>query len=140
MAAFSIGKGCRDSGGTNMHRLLNQISEAYAIEYRTTNSVEEALAAVLVKGAMVIANSGGDREDHKGVFSNGGHYVVLVNAGAEKFVVVDPGYYDRKYDRAGREMVVELKRRGVLVVDADTVQKDCANRNPAYYIVTAREG
>ena len=70
--------------GTDMKILGPVVADLYDLDFSTTNSVKKAMQH-LKNGGSVIANVGGDREGYTGVFSHGGHYVLLLSAGKALF-------------------------------------------------------
>lgn len=40
-------------------------------------------------GGMAVANSGGDREGYEGVFTHGGHYILVVSADETQACILD---------------------------------------------------
>lgn len=134
-APYAQACGARVGGGTNMQKLLAAICRDYGLEYKATNSIAEAMAAVKA-GAWAIVNVGGDRAGYTGLFSDGGHYVLVRAASPDqRLVVLDPGMYPGKYDKPGRKGGVEIRGNDILVKPAD-LDKDAENRSPRYYLIT----
>ena len=132
MAAYAISRGARVSTGTDMAVLGRAVSRDYGIKYRTTSSLDDMVSA-LKDGAWVIANVGGDRAGYTGLFSTGGHYVVVHGISAGKLMVYDPGYYDGKYDKPGRNGRVTIKGDDIYVLP-EWLDDDCRSRSPRYHI------
>ena len=80
---------------------------------------------------MAIANSGGDRPGWTGVFTTGGHFIVLVSAKGREICVMDPSMYEGKYDTEGRKGKVRVEGN-LAYVDIATLARDCDNRYPSY--------
>jgi hypothetical protein len=133
-ADFAIRCGARVAGGTDMRVLGAKIAEHYGLEYGTTNS-ETVLRHHLINGGAAIANVGGNRSGYTGVFSDGGHYVVvyLYNPNNKRVAVYDPGYYAGKYNKSGRKGKVTADGRGGSCL-LSILHADCANRSPRYYL------
>lgn len=132
MAAYAIAQGARASTGTDMAALGRAVSRDYGIKYRTTSSLDDMVSA-LRDGAWVIANVGGDRAGYTGLFSTGGHYVVVRGITAGKLRVHDPGYYDGKYDKPGRKGRVTVIGENIYVLP-EWLDNDCRTRSPRYHI------
>jgi hypothetical protein len=132
MASFAIKCGARVNGGTDMNRLAKAISEEFGIKFTATND-ETVLAQHLRAGGMAIANVGGDRAGYTGVFSNGGHYIVVAGMSDDNVIILDPGFYNGKFLKAGRRGKVTVKGNecicSMFVLSADT-----ANRSPQYWL------
>ena len=134
MAKISTRIGARVEGGTDMGKLSSYIVEQYGLKLTKSNS-PTTLKSALSAGKIAIANVGGDRTGHKGVFSNGGHYIVVygLTSKAEP-IIYDPGYYSGKYSSAYRSERVTVGPDHQLYSTFDTLNADCSNRNPRYYI------
>ena len=136
-AAFALACGARVSGGTDMQRLSRETAARGGLLVYTTDD-QDMLLQALKNGGMAIANVGGDRQGYSGVFSDGGHYVVVRRVmGDGRLLVLDPYLYDSKYTTAYRAARVE--RVGNLLFCAPGVlHRDCENRKPRYYIFKAK--
>lgn len=133
MAPYAISVGARVNGGTDMHRLAEKLSEDYGIPFTEYNRIE-GLISVLRAGGVAICNVAGDKAGHKGIFSNGGHYIVAAGIAADgRIIIYDPGMYEHKYASAYRRKYVEVSGARLLV-DAEVLDKDCEGRSPRYYL------
>lgn len=130
-AAYSIHIGSRVRGGTDMRKLSSSVSKEFGLELETSDSAS-ALLACLKCGGMAIANVGGDRGGYRGVFSSGGHYVVVFGVRGDRLEIADPGLYDGKYEKSYRSMVTV--DGDVLLASSAVLDRDCANRTPKYYL------
>jgi len=132
MAAFSIKHGARVSGGTDMNRLAKAICEDFGLTFTTTNN-ESLLLDHLRSGGMAIANVGGNRPGHTGVFSDGGHYIVCAGLDDGRVIVLDPGYYAEKFSKPGRVGKVKVEGN-YCICDISVLTLDTANRSPSYWL------
>jgi len=138
MAAYAIKVKARVSGGTDMNILAEKIGKDYDLNFKTTNN-ESILLDHLRKGGMAIANVGGNRPGYMGVFSDGGHFIVVAGLSAdEKVIVLDPGYYQGKYQKPGRTGKVKMQGNNC-ICDISVLTMDTANRNPSYWLFTRKE-
>ena len=138
MAKLSLDNGCRASGGTDMAALVRCVTKNYPVSAVTSNS-QEAVLKALSGDSVVIANVGGDRSGYQGVFSTGGHYIVLSEGRDSRMVdIIDPGMYSGKYSKSYRKCVevTHYSAGDVLSADMFVVHKDCETRSPRYYIIT----
>lgn len=129
--------------GTDMKVLGPVAAGLYDLDYSTTNSIRKAMRH-LKNGGCVIANVGGDREGYTGVFSHGGHYILLLSvvknssaAAKDLICVLDPSLKDGKYDEPGRE--------GKVLLDApfaycspELLEKETDNRDPGFYLFSRK--
>lgn len=131
-AAFAIANKARVSTGTDMGALSKALAKTYGLKVTTTNSVS-ALQTALEKGGAAIVNVGGNRGSYKGVFSDAGHYlVVLCQAPDGRLVLADPYMYAGKYQKAHRKAVEVCG--SLLYAAPDVVDRDADNRSPRYTI------
>lgn len=136
--------------GTDMKVLGPVVAGLYDLDYSTTNSIRKAVQH-LKNGGSVIANVGGDREGYTGVFSHGGHYILLLSAGKtssapantdattskELICVLDPSLKDGKYDEPGREGKVLLDVP-FAYCSPELLEKETDNRNPGFYLFSRK--
>jgi hypothetical protein len=133
MATYAINKRARISGGTDMNTLAKAICADYGLEFRTTNDEAELLNH-LRAGGMAIANVGGNRGGYVGVFSDGGHFIVVAGlTDAGNCIVLDPGYYPGKFSGAGRIGRVKISGNQC-ICNLSVLGKDTENRSPAYWL------
>lgn len=123
--------------GTNLEILAPEVAKLYGLEYSCTDEVD-VLKEHMKKGGMAIAQSGGDREGYIGVFTHGGHFLVLDHVEEDQAYLLDPSYQEGKFDEPSRVGKVHLSLPFV-VCDMETLRKDCENRTPAYYLFS-KEG
>lgn len=85
-------------------------------------------------GGIAVANVGGDRAGYKGVFSDGGHYVVVLGIAPDgRLLIADPGLYSGKYQKPHRkaaEVVDDL-----VYAQPDVLDKDAQNRSPRFTLL-----
>ena len=124
--------GARVSGGTNMLTLSRYLVDRFGLKLTVTNSIDELIES-LKYNAMAVVNVGGNREGHKGVFSDGGHYLVAAGFYKGQIIVADPGYYNGKYDKSWRRSV-SILTNSLLLASPGIIDKDAENRTPRYYI------
>jgi len=133
MATYAINKRARVSGGTDMNVLAKALAADYGLTVKATNDEAELLNH-LRAGGMAIANVGGNRGGWIGVFSDGGHFIVVAGlTDAGKVIVLDPGYYSGKFNGAGRKGKVTISGNQC-ICDISVLGKDTENRSPAYWL------
>jgi hypothetical protein len=111
------------------------IARDYSLVRELTDDVGK-LTASLKNGAVAVCNVGGDRDGYNGVFSDGGHYLLAVDAADDAVLLVDPGMYDTRYSseyRASKVNVLSVKD-GIIAADKAVLDGDCRTRSPRYYI------
>ena len=86
-------------------------------------------------GGAAVIHVGGDREGHIGVFSHGGHYVAAISEDRDgRIVILDPSFFEGKYEEEGRKGLVEMKNRVIALCDMQVLIDDTANREPHYHL------
>ncbi|MBQ3201975.1 MAG: hypothetical protein IJB22_08660 [Clostridia bacterium] len=131
--AFALQAGARDDDGTDMEKLAPALCERFGLSFEATDDTEKVLAFLNAGEGMVIANPGGDREGHVGLFTTTGHYIVLAAARQRTVMVLDPSLSPTKFEKEGRRGMVFVD--GVnIYCDIDAVKEDCLNRSPAFYL------
>jgi len=133
MSTYAINKKARVSGGTDINALAKAICADYGLSVKATNDEAEMIVH-LALGGMAIANVGGNHDGYVGVFSDGGHFVVVAGLTDNgKAIVLDPGYYPGKFGKSGRmgKVVVNVNQ---CICDVSVLGKDTENRSPAYWL------
>lgn len=136
MAKYVINNKARVVGGTDMNILARALCKDYDLSYKITNN-EDELVEHLKNGGMAIANVGGNREGYIGVFSNGGHYIVVAGLVGNKAIILDPQLYSGKFNKDGRRGKVSVTGNEC-ICNIDILAKDTSNRNPAYWLFERR--
>lgn len=137
-AAFALEVGSRDNEGTDMKILGPKIAQKFGFDYHEGNDIEEVLDFLGKEKGYVIANSGGDEEGYTGIFTSGGHYILLTSAKGRVVEVLDPSLWPEKFSKAGRvEKVFWVGDR--IYCDAAFIKEDCDNRDPGYYFFALKE-
>ena len=131
-AAFFLDCGARVSFGTNLYIASEAVARRFGLSVTNTEDAEEARAFLLSGAGMVIANTYGDRPEdgYIGVFSDGGHYVLLTGVegpAGEKVRVLDPMYRPGRYDVPGRAGKVAMDGF-IAVADFSVIASDCVRR------------
>jgi len=137
-ASLALRCGARVPGGTDMRLLGKAVCAQYPVVMQAGSSVEMARDC-MARGGVVIVNTGGDRGKYRGVFSSGGHYVLLLRLSGAQAVVADPGYYAGKYRKSWRTAVT-VDENGLLHCDLDLLAQDSCNRHPAFYCFERKVG
>lgn len=118
--------------GTNMKVLGPVIADRYGLKFSMSDSDEEMLDW-LSKGGKVIINVGGDHDEHIGVFSDVGHYIIAIGYDGQYVKILDPAYREGKYDIEGRKGKV-IDKDKILFTLPEVLHEDTDNRTPRYYL------
>lgn len=128
-AAFSRAVGARVSGGTDMELLSRRVGEKFGLRVKGTNLICELLIH-LKNGGVAVANSAG-----RGMFSTGGHYVVVLAEEGGLLTIADPGFYSGKYGVRYPKRKAAVRVCGKLLrTSPEALDADCVGRMPRYYL------
>lgn len=123
--------------GTNMKLLGPVAARIFGLNYSTTDDIWKVLEH-LRDGGRAIANVGGDRDGYTGVFSHGGHYILLVSATENQICVLDPSLKPGKYEEEGRKGTITLEAP-FAYCSPRLLEKETNNRTPGYYLFSRRQ-
>lgn len=130
-AKFAKECGSREGFGTNLYIYSRAFAEHFDLDLIETEDGMEALRFLQEKRGMVIANTKGDRKEdgYIGVFSDGGHYIVLAEAEGSTVKVWDPMYKEGsgRFDVPGRKGKVRLDGTDAYA-DMSVIIQDCDER------------
>lgn len=118
--------------GTSMKIMGPVIAERYGLNFKSTDD-ETEMMVWLLNGGVAIINVGGDHDDHIGVFSDVGHYIIAIAYQNGQYRILDPAYRPGKYDIEGRAGKVTDKK-GILYAREEVLHQDTENRRPRYYL------
>lgn len=114
--------------GTDMIRLGTAAALKYGLRMETGNGTDDLLDC-LADGGCAILNAG----RVQGVFSDGGHFLLAVQAVGETVWILDPSLTAEKYAREERKTQVRL-RGNYLLATIDVIERECKNREPSFYL------
>ncbi len=83
--------------GTRMAILGPALADKFRLTYKATKNMDEVLHC-LQTGGRVIINVGGNHDDHVGLYSHGGHYILAIAYDGNDLCILDPSYKDGKYE------------------------------------------
>lgn len=128
-ARFFLDCGARAEVGTNLYIASEAAAERFGLRVKNTEDAEEARAFLRDGRGMVIANTFGDRPEdgYIGVFSDGGHYILLTGSDGREVRVLDPMYRPGRFDVPGRRGKVRMEGN-LAVADFSVVASDCVHR------------
>lgn len=133
--------GAREVYGTDLYTYSPVFAANLGMTVYDTEDVDEMLRFLQEKRGMVIANIRGDRPDdgYIGVFSTGGHYVVLADAEGDIVKVWDPMYQEGsgRFDIPGRKEKVRMDGLDAYA-HADVFREDCLER--PFFLFEKRAG
>ena len=126
--ALAYETGATYSAGTNFYRYSTLFCERYHLSYINTEDIEELIDHVS-KGNIALVNVGGDHDDHIGILSHNGHYILADGYIDGKIRILDPGLEPDKYLEPAR--IGKVKTEGEYVYcDPKVLEEDFQNRLP----------
>ena len=118
--------------GTRMKYLGPFVAQLYDLDYTATNDVQQ-LIRHLQNGGEAAVNVGGDHDDHVGLFSHKGHYIVAVSTDGEEVCILDPSYKEGKFDEEALKGKVRVQYPFLYCSVAD-LAADVQNRETPFYL------
>ena len=92
----------------------------------------------LDNGGCAVCNVGGDHDEHIGVFSHVGHYILIYKHIDDEVYILDPGIEPNKYLEEGRKDKVRFEDEFV-ISDIKYLLKDTENRDMPFFMFKKRE-
>lgn len=131
--AFAKKNHCTTDTGVVVMSLLQKLCRSYPVDLKlATCFSEQALFSMRYENAQVIGQVFGSEK----IFSPGGlHFMTMVKAGSNQFMIVDPDFREDKYPEA----VKVYPKRQLIVADYSLLERD-ADGTPMYYILVPKEG
>lgn len=139
-AQLSMAVGGNHSSGTDMTVLGPVVAEKFNLDYAESYDVNDALTA-LREGGRVIALVGGIEPDNRGIFTAGGHYIVLIAADdKDEICILDPNWTSKSFPKWEKQGLVRTE--GTLVYTSPAVlhQEGKKLGDPTYYIFHRKKG
>lgn len=130
---LSENNGANKYPGTSLTVLAPIIADMYGLDVDMTSDKERMLNC-LRTGGEVIANVGGNRDGYNGIFSRGGHYIVIISADAEDLCILDPATEEGRYDVDSNTNKLNLNNLPFIYCSADVIVKETENREPSFYL------
>lgn len=124
--------------GTNMHIFGPAFAERFGLSLEKTNDLNEAIAH-LQKGGKIIAHVGIPEGATIGLFTKGGHYVVLMDTDGEKFTILDPSYKTDKFDIPERQGRVDTSNAPFLRCPVETLDSETKPGKTKYYLFARKQ-
>lgn len=126
------------AAGTDMKVLAPVIAEKYGLNYIQSSDVNEAIKH-LQNGGMIVAHVGVPTGKNIGLFTKGGHYILLVSTDGEDFCILDPSYTDDKFtipERVGR---VNFSNAPYLYCNVDVLDSETKPEKEVKYYMFSRK-
>ena len=126
------------SRGTDMNILGPVIAEKFGISYSKTSDLDEAIAH-LQAGGVIIVHVGIPEGKEIGLFTKGGHYMIIISTDGKEFCFLDPSYSAEKYkipERLGR---INEENAPYLYVDIATMDSETKPGRVKYHLFARKK-
>ena len=126
------------SRGTDMNVLGPVIAEKFNVEYSKTSELSEAIAH-LQKGGVIIVHVGIPEGKEIGLFTKGGHYMLLISTDGKEFCFLDPSYTDEKFTIPERTGRVNTENAPYLYCDVNTMDSETKPGKVKYHLFARKK-
>ncbi len=109
--------------GTDMTIFGPAFAKKFDLEYSNTSDLEKAIDH-LRNGGQIIAHVGVPEGASIGLFTNGGHYILLTDVVDGQFCILDPSYRPDKFDIPERVGKVNCKHAPYLYCPVEIVDSE----------------
>lgn len=123
----------------NLARGTNRVffpafAEKLGLRLENTDDPQALLSCLRTGGAAVVL-VGGDREGQVGLFTHGGHYMAVISQEPDgRLAILDPSYYEGKYEEEGRQGKVEVRNGVIALCDAATLDAEAQLKEKPYFL------
>ena len=116
-------------------RFVPAFAEKLGLDYEMTDDPERLRYCLRTGGAAVVGITG-DRADHVGAYSTGGHYIAAISEERDgRIATLDPSFRPDKYD----ENLVEIKAGVLTLSQMDVLMADTENPKPNRFFLFWRK-
>jgi len=124
--------------GTKLKYIAPVFAYELGLELEFAERVEDVIRCVET-GGCAVALATGDREGHTGVFSHGGHYVVIINRERDgRLAILDPYQTEKKLGEETFTSAVET-RGNIFLCSPETLELDCRPQDASPYYLFWRK-
>lgn len=132
--ALSYAVGANHAAGTSYKLFAPAFAEKLGLKLEATKDLNDLRRCLRTGGAAVVL-VGGDREDHIGLFTHGGHYMAIISEAPDgRFVILDPSYRPDKYDEEGRQGKVEITHGIITLCTGEILEEETKEKATPYYL------
>lgn len=121
------------SRGTDMTILGPVLADKFGLVYSQTNDKSE-MVAHLQNGGVIIAHVAVPEGKELGLFTKGGHYILLVSTDGKEICILDPSYTPDKFEIPERKGRVNDANAPHLYCDIDTVHSETTPEKVKYHL------
>ena len=111
------------SVGTDMKILGPVIAKKFNLEYKQSNNLEDAIEHLKLGGKIVV-HVGVPVGAEIGLFTRGGHYMLIDSTDGKDFCILDPAYSTEKYSLPQRVGRVDISHAPYLYCNVNVVHSE----------------
>ena len=135
---LSYSVGANHAIGTDPKLFFPAFAEKMGLKMVATCDLDALLHCLRTGGAAVV-HVGGDREGHIGLFTHGGHYMVVIGEEPDgRLAILDPSYFVGKYEEEGRSGKVEVVNEVIALCDPQTLAEEGRPGKDYYHLFWRR--
>lgn len=120
--------------GTDYTIYAPVLAEKLGLHHEVGHDIDD-VQRCLQSGGKVVALMRGAHDGREGVFSHGGHYILVIGYEADgRLVILDPAYTPGRYDIPERKDKVEIKYDYLVLCSEHTLEEEKSASFPPYYL------
>lgn len=124
--------------GTSYKAFAPAFADKLGLRYEGTKDPNKLVDCLRTGGAAVLLVAG-DREDHIGLFTHGGHYMTAIGVEPDgRIAILDPSYRPDKFDEEGRPGKVEVIDGPIILCDIPTLEEETQPKETPYHLFWRR--
>ena len=132
-AELSMKIGANHCDGTDMKMLGPAIAEKYNLDFSMVKDIGQVVKA-LHNGARVIALVSAKGPTNKGIFTQGGHYIVLISADEDdEICVLDPSWTSKKFNKWVKKGLVRTEDT-LVYIKPEVLDAERKNESVDYFV------
>ena len=118
--------------GTSMKVLAPILAQHFDLDVTMSSDPEEMVRHLQAGGEIIVHVRKGDRE--VGLFTNGGHYMVILSTDGKEVCILDPSYRKGNFDIPERRGKVRDDQAPFLYCSIETLMEEVRKDGPAFYM------
>ena len=130
---LSMESGANHSSGTDMNVLGPVVAERCGVEYSKTDDLNEAIAH-LQSGGVIVVHVGIPEGKEIGLFTRGGHYMLIISTDGKEFCFLDPSYTPEKFTLPERIGRINSENAPFLYCDVETMHSETKPNRVKYHM------
>ena len=120
--------------GTSYIRFAPAFAEKLGLRMEVSDDLEDVRRCLRTGGAAVLLIQG-DRDGKTGIFAHGGHYITAISEEPDgRIAILDPYFYEGKYEEEGRKGIVEVTRGKIILSEGKYIQQEASVKSKPYYM------